>query len=118
MEMRSQTRQALKEWNLNNTSLRYILLRQFQSTTDCQKGVQLLALCLSIFLLWHTQKVHVTFTILLIYLVSGVLVCTCGSLAHGTHLSEGKVFRGNFSLKRQSILVILESLKYKLYQEQ
>lgn len=48
-----------------------------------------------------------TLTILLIHLASGVLVLTCGSLAHGTHMSEGdilwwKVFRGKFSLKRQS----------------
>lgn len=35
MEVRSQIRKAPGEWNLDNASLRSILLRQFHSTTDC-----------------------------------------------------------------------------------
>lgn len=71
------------------------------------------------FLLWHTQKLHVTLTILLTYLVSGVLVLTHGSLTCGTHISEGdsllwKVFGRKFSLKRQSAHMMLEPLECKL----
>lgn len=118
MELRSGTRKAFRGLNLDDASLKYILPRQFDSTRSCCDACAANA-ALQPFLLWHTQKRHAASTVLLIYLVSGILALTHGFLTHGTHVSEGdsllwKVFRAKFSLKRQSVHVILESVECKL----